>query len=199
MDNLKYTKDLVEEIKSRLAKTLSPRRYKHTLGVAETAEKLARHYGCNAEKAALAGLLHDCARDIRGPQLFDLCDEYGVEVTPIYRAQPELLHGLIAAKLIRREYGIDDPEIENAVRIHTTGSDNMSLLDKVLFLADLIEPGRDFPGVDELRNLAWQDLDEAILLAIDRTIKYVLDKRDALIHPDTIHARNAILLKRRPV
>lgn len=181
-----------EDIKDKLEYVLSPRRFIHSLNVMNTSIELAQRYGVDREKAAVAGLLHDCARDIRGDEVFELCKEFGIQVDDIARVQPELLHGAIGAGLAGHEYGVEDPMILDAIHYHTTGRKDMSILEKVVFIADYIEPGRNFTGVNEARKVAFSDINDAMVLSLDKTIKHVISK-GALIHPDTIDARNFII------
>lgn len=182
------------EIKIILSGKLTEKRYRHTLGVSAVAEQLARRYGVPTEKASLAGLLHDCAREFSTEELFVLANKRGMVFTEIERYTPVLLHAWIGAELAAEKYGVADPEISRAIRLHTTGGAQMSKLDRIIYLADMIEPGRDFPAVASLRQLAERDLDQALLAAFDQSILYVI-KKGQLIHPDTILARNEILLK----
>lgn len=184
----------IDEMKSKLEKTLTLRRFIHSVNVKETAVKLATVYDENKSKAAIAGLLHDCARDMDKQEVFKLCDRFNIKVEGIARMQPELLHGPIGSVLANREYGITDREILDAIRCHTTGRENMTLLDKIIFIADYIEPGRKFEGVEEVRNLAFRDLDKSIVLALDQSLKYII-KKGKLIHLDTVNARNSIIAK----
>ena len=184
MDN----KNLAASIKQ----VLHPKRYKHTVGTAETAVKLAGLYGSDALKAETAALLHDIAREFSGKRILELCRENSIDIDDIEKVGPDLLHGKLAAGLARQRYGGKDSEILNAIRFHTTGRGKMSILDKIIFIADMIEPGRDFPGVTELREMAFKDLDRAVLAGLDSTIRYVLD-RGLLIHPNSIEARNSLL------
>ena len=182
----------INEMKGKLEEVLSSKRFKHSLGVMDTAASLAERHGEDREKAAIAGLLHDCAREIKGQAVFDLCEKYHINVDYITLAQPELLHGPIGAVVAARDYGVEDKDILSAIECHTTGRENMTLLDKIIFIADYIEPGRKFPGVDEVRELAYRDLDRSILVSLDNTIRYVMDK-GVFIHPDTIFSRNFII------
>lgn len=182
----------LEEMKKQLEETLSPKRFKHSIGVMDTAVKLAEKYGEDRGKAAIAGILHDCARNIEGQEVLELCGRYGIEVNYITNLQPQLLHGLLGAALARDVYGVEDEDVIRAIACHTTGREDMTLLDKIVFIADYIEPGRKFHGVDKVRDLAYKDLDKAILISLDNTIKHILDK-GVLIHPDTINARNFII------
>lgn len=185
----------LEEMKKQLEETLSPKRFKHSIGVMDTAVKLAEKYGEDRGKAAIAGILHDCARNIEGQEVLELCGRYGIEVNYITNLQPQLLHGPLGAALARDVYGVEDEDVIRAIACHTTGREDMTLLDKIVFIADYIEPGRKFHGVDKVRDLAYKDLDKAILISLDNTIKHILDK-GVLIHPDTINARNFIIKER---
>lgn len=182
----------VDEIKSKLKQTLKENRYNHTIGVMETAKKLAQIYGEDENKAEIAGLLHDCAREIRGEKLFELCEKYHIPVDDVSKAQPELLHGPLGAKLAEEVFGINDADILNAIYYHTTGRKNMSMIEKIIYIADVIEPLRDFEGVEEIRKEAMIDIDRAILLALDGSIRYVLSKGE-MLHIDTVNSRNYIL------
>lgn len=186
----------IEEIKAELRKTLSEKRYVHSLGVADEAKKLAAKYGGDENRAYIAGLVHDCAKEVP-PQDMEgiLKKKYGVSVDSMSKLTPKILHGVLGACEAQSKFGIYDPEILDAVKYHTTGKGNMSMLAKIIYIADYIEPNRDFDGVRELRSLAYRDIDEAIIKGIDDTIKDLI-KRGLLLHPDTIHARNDLIIKR---
>ena len=182
------------EMKVKLEQNLTNKRFTHSINVMKCAVDLAARFGEDRDKAAAAGLLHDCARDIKGAEIFLLCERYEVHVDQISRFQPELLHGPLGARIAEYEYGIDSKEITRSIRFHTTGCEDMTLLDKIIFIADYIEPKRDFPGVGEIRREAFKDIDQAMVMALDRTIKYIISK-GTLIHPDTVDARNFLILK----
>ena len=183
-------------IKSELKKILSERRYVHSLGVAEEAEKLARRYGADQSKAYLAGLVHDCAKEFPPEEMEGILKtEYGVPVDSMSRLMPKILHGPLGACEAQRKFEIYDPEILDAIKYHTTGKGNMSTLAKIIYIADYIEPNRDFEGVEKLRRLAYENIDEAIIAGIDETILDLI-KRGLIIHPDTVHARNDLIIKR---
>jgi predicted HD superfamily hydrolase involved in NAD metabolism len=184
----------LQEMKKKLEETLSFKRFKHSIGVMDTAVKLAKKYDEDKEKAAIAGILHDCARHIEGQKVFELCKRYGIEVNYITSLQPQLLHGPIGAALARDVYGVEDEDVIRAIDCHTTGKENMTLLDKIVFIADYIEPGRKFYGVEEIRDLAFKDLNKAVLLSLENTIRHILNK-GILIHPDAINARNYIIME----
>ncbi|NLY43975.1 MAG: HD domain-containing protein [Clostridiaceae bacterium] len=184
------------QIIEKLSTMISPKRLKHSIGVRDTAEELAKLYNCDVGKARLAGLLHDCAKDIEKQQILQLCDNFGIVLDEISRVQIQLAHGPLGAKIAQQQFGIEDEEILDSIYYHTVGKANMSCLCKIIYLADYIEPNRDFPGVEKIREAAYKDLNESILVAIDTTVKYVLERRK-LIHPNTIEARNYILLHER--
>ncbi len=186
----------IDDIKAELRKILSKRRYVHSLGVAGEAEKLARRYGANPAKAYLAGLVHDCAKEYPPDEMETILKtEYGVAVDSMSRIMPKILHGPLGACDAQRKFGIYDPEILDAVKYHTTGKGGMRLLTKIIYIADYIEPNRDFDGVKELREMAYDNIDEAIIHGIDETIKDLI-RRGLVIHPDTMHARNDLIMKR---
>jgi len=184
----------IEFFKKRLKELLDEKRFKHSIGVMETAMHLAIKYGADVEKAQVAGLLHDCAKSYSDDDLLKLAKKYRIELDEILIHAPFLLHGPIGAHLVEEIFGIKDQEIKRAIALHTTGDVNMSLLDEAVFLADYIEPNRDFKGVEELRRLAEENLDLALLKSFDSTICYVL-QRGLLLYEKTVKARNYILLK----
>jgi predicted HD superfamily hydrolase involved in NAD metabolism len=177
-------------IKSRL----SPRRFQHSLQVAEVASDMAEYYGVNQEKAYLTGLLHDYAKGIPAAELLLIATENNLLENEVDQLLPDLLHAPVGAFLLEKELAIADKEILQAVKSHTLGSLDMNDLDKIIFLADMIEPGRDFPGLERLKCLAWRNLDEGMLFGLESTIKYCLDQR-RLLHPLTIEVRNHFLKK----
>lgn len=186
----------IDEIKAELKKILSKKRYVHSLGVAGEAEKLARKYKADTDKAYLAGLVHDCAKEYPPEEMEKILkSKYGVSVDAMSRLMPKILHGPLGACDAQSKFGIYDPEILDAVKYHTTGKGNMSMLAKIIYIADYIEPNRDFDGVEELRRMAYEDIDAAIVHGIDETVKDLI-KRGLVIHPDTVHARNDLIIKR---
>ncbi|NLG87351.1 MAG: HD domain-containing protein [Firmicutes bacterium] len=185
---------MYNEIKAKLKRSLTAHRYAHTLGVADAAVQLAQRYGGNEDKAYCAGLLHDCAKGLGNEELLQTALAFGIVRDDIERACPDLLHGPVGAMLAWKEFSIDDTEILTAVALHTLGAEKMGLLAKIIYIADYIEPNRSFPGVDDLRTLAQQNLDQAVLRAMDSTITYVL-QQSLPLHPQTVRARNSMLLE----
>lgn len=185
----------IEKIKKDLEKSLSGKRYRHSGGVADMGKHLAKLYGADPEKAYLAGWVHDAAKEL---SLADMQTIIPMD-SPLRQDEPmftsrALLHGPAGSLLIESRYGIEDTEIQSAVRYHTTGRVDMTLLEKIIFLADYIEPSRDFPGVETLRKLAEKDLDKAVLAAYDSTISHLLEQ-GAYIYDLTFLGRNDLVLR----
>lgn len=172
---------------------LTERRYIHTIGVMETAIELAERFGVDVEKAELAAIFHDYAkfRD-KGEMRRIIIDQKMPQ--DLLQFHDELWHAPVGAYLVEKEAGISDSEVLEAIRCHTSGKINMSTLDKVLYVADYIEPGRDFPGVEQVRDSAKSSLDIATIQAMKNTITYLL-KRNQPIYPDTFHAYNDMTMK----
>lgn len=184
-----------DEMKGLLAARLKRSRYEHSLGVAETAVCMAKRFGADVEKARIAGLLHDCAREYTNDKMLEEADKRGIVYSSVERSMPLLLHAYIGAVRIHECYGVDDEEIAQAIYRHTVGGSHMTILDKIIYFADMIEPNRNYPGVEHLRRIVRQkSLDEAVLAGLSQSIAFVL-KKEHLIHPDTVIARNEILLK----
>ncbi|MGI6037192.1 MAG: bis(5'-nucleosyl)-tetraphosphatase (symmetrical) YqeK [Limnochordia bacterium] len=184
--------ELPQEIFHRVQRSLSAPRFAHTLRVVEAATALARTWKIQGEKAALAALLHDYARDLPKNTLLKKGDEFGIINLEIEERFPLLLHGPVGARLAQRDFQITDPDILAAIHWHTTGRRQMSLLEKIIFLADYVEAGRDFPGVDKVRQLVHVDIDQGLLLALNQSIVYII-QRGWPLHPQTVEARNHIL------
>lgn len=187
----------VDEMRHELQRRLKKNRFAHSIGVANTAVKLAKKFGVDEEKAYIAGLLHDCAREFENEDLPVQAIKRGIEIGEVEKNSPLLLHAYIGAKMVTEIYGVDDKEIIQAIYRHTVGARNMTALDKIIYFADMIEPNRNYPGVDKLRELAdtSNNLDEIILTALSESIIFVVQK-NSLVHPATIDARNFLLLNK---
>ena len=186
-----------EEMRAILEEQLAPRRYRHSLGVADTAATLARRFGMNEDRARTAGLLHDCGRAYETAALPMEARRRGIPIGKIESAMPLLLHAYVGAYLIYEVYGVNDAAIAQAVWRHTVGGENMTALDKIIYYADMIEPSRAYPEVERLRELArTASLDEMMLVGLTESILFLAQK-GGLIHPDTITARNELILARR--
>lgn len=181
-------------IVGKLRDWIDERRLSHSINVSRCAAKLARHYGADVEKAELAGLVHDCAKNLPTDKAFELAKKYNYEPDTVTRMNPVLLHAPLGSFLVQELFDIQDTEILNAIAWHTTGRKNMTLLEKIICLADFIEEGRQYRGVDKIRELAFLDINRALLMGMELTIKYVLEK-GVLLHPKTVEARNALLME----
>lgn len=188
------TKHVLGLFEEKLKMLLSEKRFRHSTAVMETSRYLAKKYGADVNKAQIAGLLHDCAKDFTDAELLKFAEKYKISVDEILKHSIFLLHGPVGAELIEEIFGVHDAEIKRAIAIHTTGDLDMTILDKIVFLADYIEPGRSFDGVEELRHIAEENLDIAVVKAFDNTINYVIS-RGMLLYEKTVRARNDILIK----
>ena len=176
---------MYEFIQEKLMKALDNPRYEHTIGVMYTAGCMAMAHGYDVKQSMLAGLLHDCAKCMTHEERLLLCEKYGVEVTPSELENKALLHAKAGAILAKIEYDITDIDILHAIAVHTTGEPDMNTLDKIIYIADYIEPGRDkAPNLELVRSLAYQDLDACMAQILYDTLNY-LNSRGGLIDPTT--------------
>ncbi|MBA1335247.1 MAG: Hydrolase (HAD superfamily), YqeK [Firmicutes bacterium] len=183
----------MERIKDRLQKMLSVPRLMHSIRVKEEAEKLAMMHNADIIKAGIAGLLHDCARDMAYEELLNRAGKSGIILDSVTIKSPKIIHAVVGPLVAKEEFGIHDTEVLDAIRYHTTGRKEMRILEKIVFIADLTEPGRDFRGVEKIRELSERDIDRAVLFALDQTIIYLIEG-NKLIHEDTLKARNYLYL-----
>lgn len=175
----------IAELRTKIKKTQDKKRFEHTLGVTYTAACLAMCYDVDTERAEIAGLLHDCAKCLSNDKKVELCKKQSIEINMTEAKNPFLLHAKAGAYLAQYKYGIGDEDILNAVRYHTTGRPGMSTLEKIIFIADYIEPGRDHSArLPELRRLAFRDLDRAMAEILKDTLSY-LDGSENEIDPMT--------------
>jgi predicted HD superfamily hydrolase involved in NAD metabolism len=181
------------QILNYIKERLSSKRCQHVIGVKDTAVKLAQTYGENTENAKLAALIHDCAKNMSDEEILSLVKSVGYSPDWIEQEEPQLLHGMAAAIIAKKDMGIEDGSILDAITFHTTGRTVMTLLDKIIYIADYIEPSRNFPTVEELRREAFTNLDRAMLMSLENTIKYIVDKKQ-LLHTNTVDARNYLQL-----
>ncbi|SIS67180.1 bis(5'-nucleosyl)-tetraphosphatase (symmetrical) YqeK [Alicyclobacillus vulcanalis] len=188
--------NIIHDLRQRLAESLTPARYRHVLGVVEAAVRLARRFDADVLGAELAAWLHDLSREWPSDRLLAYMRDRQLDVPAAWLDAPILLHGPVAADIARVQYGVDDADVLNAVFYHTTGRPGMRPLEAVLFVADAIEPSRDYPGVDHLRALAESDLKAATLAALESTLRYALD-RGFEMDASTVAARNELLKQAR--
>ena len=172
-------------LQKQMKEELSEDRFEHTLGVMYTAESLAMRYGVDMTKAAVAGLLHDCAKCIPNAQKLKMCKKHDIEITEMEEKNPSLLHAKLGAYMAEAAYGVDDPEILSAIKWHTTGKPDMSMLDIIIYMADYIEPNRDkAPNLKQIRKLCFENIEEALYQVLEGTLEYLSDRPD-MIDPMT--------------
>lgn len=173
--------DELNAIKEKVHLSQNDFRYQHTIGVMNTAVELAKHYEVDVDKARIAGLLHDCAKGFTGQRNLELCEKYGLPISETEQKNLGLLHAKLGAYLARQEYGIDDEEILDAIRWHTTGRPKMTPLDKIIYIADYIEPNRNqAPNLDQIRRLAMVDLDECLYTILEDSLAYLKTKNEVV-------------------
>jgi predicted HD superfamily hydrolase involved in NAD metabolism len=175
-------------------KQLTEHRYQHTLGVADTAILLAKQYGVDEKKAELAAIFHDYAKFRPKDEMREILVNQGMP-KDLLEFNPELWHAPVGAYLAEHEAGITDPEVLAAIRFHTSGRRGMTKLEKVIYLADYIEPGRHFPGVEEVRELAKLNLNDALIKAVQNTIMFLMKNIQA-IYPETFHTYNDLVMNK---
>lgn len=181
----------IAEIEEYLKNNLSEGRANHCIRTMQMCEKMAKIYGADVEKAKLAGLAHDIAKEFTDEENLKYVEENGIEIDDIERRNLKLIHGKLGADICKKKFGFDE-EMQDAIMYHTIGKENMSLLTKIVFISDLIEEGRSFSDVEYIRNLAYKNLNKAILYALDKAIKKCVEK-EKVIHINTILARNYLL------
>lgn len=179
----------INKITEDLRDTLKPQRFKHTLGVADTAKEMAETFNVNPNKAYFAGMLHDCAKNLSDVELLKICRENNIEISECEVKSPYLLHGKVGAHIAKSKYGITDKEILSAIVWHTTGKPDMTDLEKIVFSADYIEPGRyKQPNLKFLRELAHKDLDLLTFNILKDTVEYLKSRNSGSIDYNTISA-----------
>ncbi len=185
----------MKDYEELIGKRMKSARFKHSKNVAKEAVRLAKKYGADAEKAELAGILHDATKETPEDEQMELIARAGIVLTPLERSSHKLWHAISGAAFVQVELGITDEDIINSIRYHTTGRAGMSLLEKVIFIADFTSAERDYEGVDRMRKVADKSLDEAILEGMSFTIAD-LAERKLTIAPDTFMGYNeAAMLK----
>ena len=177
----------IEEYKSHIRKRLSDKRYYHSLCVADEAVRLADRYGADKQKAYLAGLLHDVLKDTSSNEQLKFSKQFGIMLSDLEISAPSLYHSLIGSEYVRHVLGIEDEEIISAIKYHTTAKADMSLLQKIIYLADYTSLDRDYNGVEDMRQAVNEGLDKAMKVALDYTVQD-LEEKHVTAHPDTLAA-----------
>ena len=192
------TENLINKINEDIKKELSEKRYNHSLGVMKKAEELAKIYEVDINKAKLVGLAHDIGKELTKEEKLKYVEDNNIKIDDIEKINVGLLHSKIGADICKKRYGFDE-EMQDAIKYHTTGNENMGLLAKIIFVADKIEENRKYEknenkkqAVEEARKLAKEDLDKAMLYLIDESLIYTIQKKE-LIHPDSIAVRNKLI------
>jgi predicted HD superfamily hydrolase involved in NAD metabolism len=180
-----------EEFLKLLSARLTKYRLEHSINVADSARYLAKKYNAGEEKAYVAGLLHDIMKDAGRDEQLRVIEKAGYRLTPLEQLSPKLWHAVAGAAFVKTELNIDDGEITDAIRFHTTGKAGMGLLSKVIFIADYISADRTYEGIDKMRALSEQSLEDAMLFGLEFTI-ISLAGRGGLIHPDSISCYNEL-------
>jgi len=178
----------MEQLEKVVVGLIDPKRVNHVLGCRDTAVKMAMHWGANETDAARAGILHDITKALRGQLQLTLCSEYGIILDDFSAKYPKTLHALTGALVAERIFG-ENQAVVDAIRHHTTGKADMSLLEKIIYVADYMEPCRDFPGVEKLRELAFTDIDAALKLGLEMTLE-LLKKQGSEVSPASRDALN---------
>lgn len=188
-DILKLSQEMQKELKSS--------RYVHTLGVATTAYALALKWNYPAYTAMVAGILHDCAKCISDEKRINVCEKNNIPIREIEYKYPHLLHGKVGAFYCKSKYDVFDEQVAHAISVHTTGCPEMNLLDKIIFVADYIEPGRDKqPRLDVLRSMAYTDLDQCVFMILEDTVNY-LNENPEMVDSTTIDTYNYYLKEQK--
>lgn len=185
-----------KELECKLLMEIGQKRFEHSLRVKDVALNLGVNYGLEKNEIEAAAILHDCAKINDKRYLLKRVSDFDIILDNSMKYNEELIHGPLGAKIAEKEYGIKNKDVLNAIEFHTTGRENMSLLEKVIYLADYIEPDRKFQGLDEIRKLSFIDLDKAIILTMEKTMIYLIEK-NRIIHPNTIKARNYLIMKNK--
>lgn len=184
----------IDKLRKKVEEKLSAKRFKHVLGVEEMCVILAEKNGADIEKARTAALLHDYMKETNIEVLKEMCKD--VPEIKGYETLLEILHGFAGAMAAEKEFGIKDTDILNAIKYHTIGRENMSLLEKIVYIGDAVEMGRNYPCVDEIRKETLKDLDSGIIMEVNRKIEYLKEK-GGIIHIDTIKMRDDLIKNKR--
>lgn len=185
----KFYEGEFSKLRCKVQNELKPERFLHTLGVCKMAAELSKRFGEDVEKAYKAALLHDCAKNIPKDEMYSMCEKSGVFLDEFEKKTPSLVHAKLGAYLVKEKYKIDDEDIINAVKWHTLGRVGMTKLEKIIFVADMIEEGRNFKWAEEIRKKGFDDLDNLVSVCADSTIQFNEGKGNEL-HPNAYMVRD---------
>lgn len=186
----------LEQIEDKLKKMMKKTRYQHACRVSLLAKKIAEYYHLPAQKAMISALIHDCAKDYSFEELKYLIDKYGIRLNKVEKSIPKIWHAYVGAEMAKEIFKIDDPEMLDAIRYHSTASSRLNLIGKVVYIADKIEPNRKLVKMRKLQEMVWKDIDLTMLELLNTELKYLISNR-LIIHPDTLEARNKIIIDKR--
>ncbi|MBE6783886.1 MAG: HD domain-containing protein [Ruminococcaceae bacterium] len=187
-----------EEFVNLIKEKLQESRFVHSMNVAACAKKLAKKYGCDEEKAYTAGLLHDVMKNAGDSEQLSIIEKAGMELTACEKANKKLWHAIAGTAFIKKELNVENEDIINAVRYHTTARENMSTLEKVIYVADFISDDRNYPGVDEVREAAEISLEKAMMIGLEFCIHEIVERKQ-ILHPDSVDAYNEIVISGQEV
>ena len=182
-------KKLENEIIDFLKGRLQEKRFKHSLGVMEMAEKLAKKHNVDVEEAKIAGLLHDCAKNMSNQELITYCQDNGIEIDDVKMQSPGILHADVGADIAKKKFNVSD-EVAESILYHTLANKTMTDLDKIIYISDLIEEGRELEGLDKIREMAFIDLDKALIMSLEYCMENVRQVGKN-VHSQSIEALNA--------
>ena len=185
---------MAESFEKLIEQKLNPKRYQHSLNVAKSAVSLAKHFGADEQKAYICGVLHDVMKNSSQQEQLAVIEQAGEKMTDLEMSNPKLWHAIAGAAYMKIILSIDDADMISAVRFHTTARANMTMLEKVIYIADYISEDRDYNGVDDMRQKALSNIDSAVLMGTQFSITD-LAKRYKVIHPDTVAAFNELCIK----
>ncbi|NLL61366.1 MAG: HD domain-containing protein [Candidatus Atribacteria bacterium] len=185
----------LEEIKDKLKDIMEKNRYEHACRVSSVAEQIAEYYNLPIKSVKISGLIHDCAKDYSDSHMKSLIKKYNIRLNEVERHIPKIWHAYVGAEMAKEVFQIEDQEIVDAVKYHSTASVKLGLIGKIVYIADKIEPDRNLTKIKKLWPLVYKDIDLAMLELLDQELEYLISKR-LVVHPDTIGARNKIIIEK---
>jgi predicted HD superfamily hydrolase involved in NAD metabolism len=186
----------LEQIDNKLKKMMTKTRYQHACRVSLLAQKIAEYYNLPIQKTMISALTHDCAKDYSLEELKNLVDKYKIKLNKVEKSIPKIWHAYVGAEMVKDIFMVDDWEILDAIRYHSTASSKLGLIGKIVYIADKIEPNRKLAKIGKLHEKVWEDIDMAMLELLNMELQYLICNK-LIIHPDTLKARNKILMDRR--
>ena len=186
----------LEQIDNKLKEMMTKTRYQHACRVSLLAQKIAEYYNLPIQKTMISALTHDCAKDYSLEELKNLVDKYKIKLNKVEKSIPKIWHAYVGAEMVKDIFMVDDWEILDAIRYHSTASSKLGLIGKIVYIADKIEPNRKLAKIGKLHEKVWEDIDLAMLELLNMELQYLICNK-LIIHPDTLKARNKILMDRR--